>query len=59
MKDVNEEIELKNDYENNHYKIRRYIDVDIKEIDNILESYKWKTIKLKRKTSIQYLFKNV
>ena len=58
LKDVNAALALTNDYAHHPSQIRS-LDVDLKAIDTLLESYKWKRINSKRQTSIQYFFKPV
>ena len=59
LKDVNAALALTYDYAHHPSQIRKSLDVDLKAIDTLLESYKWKRINSKRQTSIQYFFKPV
>ncbi|KAI0999585.1 hypothetical protein K3495_g8614 [Podosphaera aphanis] len=59
LKDVNTALALTYDYANHPSQIGKSLDVDLKAIDTLLESYKWKWISSKRQTSIHYFFKPV
>ncbi|KAI0995017.1 hypothetical protein K3495_g13164 [Podosphaera aphanis] len=59
LKDVNTALALTYDYAHHLSQIGKSLDVDLKAIDTLLESYKWKRINSKRQTSIQYFFKPV
>ncbi|KAI0994630.1 hypothetical protein K3495_g13551 [Podosphaera aphanis] len=59
LKDVNTALALTYDYAHHPSQIAKSLDVDLKAIDTLLESYKWKRINSKRQTSIQYFFKPV
>ncbi|KAI0998814.1 hypothetical protein K3495_g9382 [Podosphaera aphanis] len=58
LKDVNTALALTYDYAHHPSQIGKSLDVDLKAIDTLLESYKWK-INSKRQTSIQSFFKPV
>ncbi|KAI1007697.1 hypothetical protein K3495_g533 [Podosphaera aphanis] len=59
LKDVNTALALTYDYAHHPSQIGKSLDVDLKAIDTLLESYKWKRINSKRQTSIQYFFNPV
>ncbi|KAI0992035.1 hypothetical protein K3495_g16151 [Podosphaera aphanis] len=59
LKDVNTALALTYNYAHHPSQIGKCLDVDLKAIDTLLESYKWKRINSKRQTSIQYFFKPV
>ncbi|KAI0995645.1 hypothetical protein K3495_g12534 [Podosphaera aphanis] len=59
LKDVNTALGLTYDYANHPSQIGKSLDADLKAIDTLLESFKWKRINSKRQTSIQYFFKPV
>ncbi|KAI0995836.1 hypothetical protein K3495_g12345 [Podosphaera aphanis] len=56
LKDVNTALTLTYDYPHHPSQIGKSLDVDLKAIDALLESYKWKRINSKRQTSIQPIF---
>ncbi|KAI0996205.1 hypothetical protein K3495_g11973 [Podosphaera aphanis] len=53
LKNVNTALALTYDYAHHPSQIGKSLDVDLKAIDILLESYKWKRINSKRQTSIQ------
>ncbi|KAI0994892.1 hypothetical protein K3495_g13289 [Podosphaera aphanis] len=59
LKDVNTALALTYDYAHHPSKIGKSLNVDLKAIDTLLESYKWKRMNSKRQTSIHYFFKPV
>ncbi|KAI0999064.1 hypothetical protein K3495_g9135 [Podosphaera aphanis] len=59
LKDVNTALALTYDYAHHPSQIGKSLDIDLRAIDTLLESYKWKRINSKRQTGIQYFFKPV
>ncbi|KAI1002149.1 hypothetical protein K3495_g6053 [Podosphaera aphanis] len=59
LKDVNTALAPTYVYAHHLSQIGNSLDVNLKAINTLLESYKWKRINSKRQTSIQYFFKAV